>query len=198
MNTSSTAIEWILSELIKHTQVMKKLQKELEGIIGLDKMVEESDLDNLEYLSMVIKEALRLHPVSPLLISHECMEDCVVHGFHIPKASRINVNIWSIGRDPKAWDEEEKFQPERFLGSDIDLRGHSFQLIHFCSGRRRCLGLQLGLGIVRLLVAQPVHCFDWELPNGMMPSDLNMDEYFGLVTTRAEHLMAVPTYRLHK
>ncbi|KAL2521420.1 Cytochrome [Forsythia ovata] len=198
MDTSSTTVEWVLSELIKHPQVMKKLQKELEDVIGLDRMVEESDLDNLEYLNMVIKEALRLHPVAPLLIPHESMEDCVVDGFHIPKASRIIVNIWAIGRDPKVWDEAEKFHPERFLGSDIDLRGRSFQLIPFGSGRRGCPGLQLGLVIVRLLVAQLVHCFDWELPNGMMPSDLNMDEYFGLVTTRAEHLMAIPTYRLHK
>lgn len=198
MDTSAAAVEWVLSELIKHPEVMKKLQKELDAVIGLDRMVEESDLDNLEYLNMVIKETFRLHPVAPLLLPHESMEDCVVDGYHIPKASRIIVNTWAIGRDPNVWAEAEKFQPERFLGSDIDLRGRNFQLIPFGSGRRGCPGLQLGMVVVRLLVAQLVHCFDWELPNGMVPSDLDMAEYFGLVTTRAEHLMAIPSYRLHK
>lgn len=187
MDTSAAAVEWVLSELIKHPEMMKKLQKELDAVIGLDRMVEESDLDNLEYLNMVIKETFRLHPVAPLLLPHESMEDCVVDGYHIPKASRIIVNTWAIGRDPNVWAEAEKFQPERFLGSDIDLRGRNFQLIPFGSGRRGCPGLQLGMVVVRLLVAQLVHCFDWELRNGMLPSDLDMAEYFGLVTTRAEH-----------
>ncbi|KAL7230814.1 hypothetical protein ACSBR2_009156 [Camellia fascicularis] len=68
MDTSSTAIEWVLSELPKHPQVMKKVQNELEKIVGLDRMVEESDLDDLDYLNMVVKEAFRLHPVAPLLL----------------------------------------------------------------------------------------------------------------------------------
>ncbi|CAL5368742.1 unnamed protein product [Camellia sinensis] len=66
MDTSSTAIEWLLSELPKHPQVMKKVQNELEKIVDLDRMVEESDLDHLDYLDMVVKEAFRLHPVALL------------------------------------------------------------------------------------------------------------------------------------
>ncbi|KAL0395595.1 UNVERIFIED_CONTAM: cytochrome [Sesamum calycinum] len=65
VDTSATAIEWALSELIRHPQVMKKLQKELETVVGLDHMVEESHLDKLEYLDFVVKETLRLHPVAP-------------------------------------------------------------------------------------------------------------------------------------
>ncbi|KAL0424422.1 UNVERIFIED_CONTAM: cytochrome [Sesamum radiatum] len=177
---------------------MKKLQKELETVVRLDHMVEESHLDKLEYLDFVVKETLRLHPVVPLLIPHESMEDCVIDGFHIPKGSRTMVNIWAIGRDPKVWSDPEVFKPERFIGSNIDLRGHNFQLIPFGSGRRGCPGLQLGLTVVRLAVSQLVHCFDWELPNGMLPSDLDMSEHFGIVTSRAKHLMAIPRYRLHK
>ncbi|KAL0381573.1 UNVERIFIED_CONTAM: cytochrome [Sesamum angustifolium] len=198
VDTSATAIEWALSELIRHPQVMKKLQKELETVVGLDHMVEESHLDKLEYLDFVVKETLRLHPVVPLLIPHESMEDCVIDGFHIPKGSRTMVNIWAIGRDPKVWSDPEVFKPERFIGSNIDLRGHNFQLIPFGSGRRGCPGLQLGLTVVRLVVSQLVHCFDWELPNVMLPSDLDMSEHFGIVTSRAKHLMAIPRYRLHK
>ncbi|KAK1371663.1 Flavonoid 3-hydroxylase [Heracleum sosnowskyi] len=51
--TSATTIEWTLSELLRHPRVMKKAQKELEQVVGLNKMVEESDLERLEYLDMV-------------------------------------------------------------------------------------------------------------------------------------------------
>ncbi|KAL0461189.1 UNVERIFIED_CONTAM: cytochrome [Sesamum latifolium] len=198
MDTSAAATEWAFSELIRHPHVMKKLQNELETVVGLDQMVEESHLDRLEYLDFVVKETFRLHPIAPLLVPHESMEDCVIDGFHIPKGSRTMVNIWAIGRDPNVWPDPEAFKPERFIGSNIDIRGRDFRLIPFGSGRRSCPGLQLGLTVVRLVVAQLVHCFDWELPNGMLPSDLDMSEHFGLVTSRAKHLMVIPRYRLHK
>ncbi|WJX47631.1 hypothetical protein P8452_34301 [Trifolium repens] len=196
MDTSATAIEWTISELLKNPRVMKKVQNELEIVVGMKRKVEESDLIKLEYLDMVIKESLRLHPVAPLLVPHQSLEDCLVEDFFIPKKSRVIVNAWSIMRDPNAWTDPERFWPERFEGSNIDVRGHDFQLIPFGSGRRGCPGLQLGLTVIRLVVAQLVHYFDWKLPNHMLPSDLDMTEEFGLTMPRANHLIAIPVYRL--
>ncbi|KAL1830992.1 hypothetical protein DCAR_0100963 [Daucus carota subsp. sativus] len=198
IDTAATAIEWLFSELLRNPRVMKKVQKELEEVIGTDKMVKESDLESLKYLDMVIKESFRLHPVAPLLLPHECIEDCTIDGFYIPKKSRIIVNTWAIGRDPKVWKDAETFNPERFVGSTIDLRGRDFELLPFGSGRRGCPGIQLGLTVMRLVVAQLLHCFDWDLPNGMQPSELDMTEEFGLVVARATHLVAIPTCRLHQ
>ncbi|KAH7520687.1 hypothetical protein FEM48_Zijuj08G0171600 [Ziziphus jujuba var. spinosa] len=198
IDATATAIEWALSELIKNQDIMKKVQKELENTFGMERIVEESDLESLEYLNMVVKETLRLHPAGPLLLPHAAMEDCTINGFHIPKNARIIVNAWAIGRDPNEWNDAEKFMPERFLGGDVDVRGHDFKLIPFGSGRRICPGMQLGLTVLRLVVAQLVHCFDWELPNGMSPDELDMKEDFGIAIPRAKHLLAIPTYRLHK
>ncbi|KAL8494650.1 hypothetical protein ACS0TY_025473 [Phlomoides rotata] len=195
-DTSAASAEWTLSELIRHPAVMKKLQKELESVVGMDHTVEESHLDKLQYLDCVVKEAFRLHPVVPLLLPHESIEDCVVDGYHIPKKSRIMVNVWAIGRDPNVWHDPLSFTPERFMGSNIDVKGHNFQLLPFSSGRRGCPGMQLGLTVVKLVVAQLVHCFQWELPQGMLPTDMDMSEYFAVVTARANHLKVIPTYRL--
>ncbi|KAK1592093.1 hypothetical protein Q3G72_019396 [Acer saccharum] len=197
MDTSAATIEWALSELIKYPRIMKKVHKELENVVGKDRMVEESDLDNLEYLNMVIKETFRIHPVVPFLI-HESREDCTVNGFHIPNKSRIFINTWAIGRDQNTWNDPEKFFPERFMESNIDLRGHDFELIPFGSGRRSCPGMQLGLIMVRLVIAQLMHCFNWELPDGMVATKLDMTEQFGVVMSRTKHLWAIPTYRLNK
>lgn len=196
MDTSATAIDWAMSELLKHPCFMQKVQTELEEAVGLDRMVEESDLEKLHYLDKVIKETLRLHPVAPLLLPHFATEDCTISGFLIPEKSRIIVNVWAIGRDPKVWNDPERFNPERFEGSSVDVRGRDFQLIPFGSGRRGCPGLQLGLTTVRYVLAQLLHCFDWELPDGVIASELDMTEEFGLTMPRAKHLMAVPSYRL--
>ncbi|XP_039037799.1 cytochrome P450 71AU50-like [Hibiscus syriacus] len=196
MDSSAATIDWTMTELIRHPRVTKKLRNELESVVGTKRMVEESDLEKLEYLDMVIKESFRLHPAAPLLAPHAAREDCMVNGFHIPKDARIMINAWAIGRDQRVWTDADEFYPERFVGSDIDLGGHNFELIPFGSGRRGCPGMQLALTVVRLVVAQLVHCFDWELPDNMLPTELDMTEDFGLVCPRACHLLVIPTWRL--
>ena len=196
-DTSAISIEWTISELLRHPQIMKQVQDELERVIGMNRMVEETDLANLTYLSMVIKESFRLHPVAPFLIPRESMEDIEISGYYIPKKSLVIINSWAIGRDPYVWsDNVEEFYPKRFINSNIDLKGRHFQLIPFGSGRRGCPGLQLGLTTVTYVLAQLLHSFDWVLPNGMLPNDLDMSEKFGLSMPRAKHLLAMPTYRL--
>ncbi|KAM7258603.1 hypothetical protein ACFE04_014344 [Oxalis oulophora] len=197
LDTTSTSINWILSELMRHPRVMTLLQEELDTVVGQNRVIEEKDLVKLHYLDMVIKEAMRLHPAGPLLIPRESREDITIDGFYIPRKSRLIVNFWAIANDPNVWsDSAFDFYPERFADSELDLKGHDFQLIPFGSGRRKCPGMQLGLVTVKLVVAQLVHCFDWKLPDGMSPAELDMTEHFGLAVSRAEHLLARPTYRL--
>nr|KYP40176.1 Cytochrome P450 71A1 [Cajanus cajan] len=196
-DTSAVVIEWAMSELVRHPRVMKRLQEELNNVVGTNKQVEESDLTKLPYLNMVVKETLRLYPVGPLLVPRESLQDITINGYYIKKKSRILINAWAIGRDSKVWsDNAEIFYPERFVNKNIDIRGHDFQLIPFGSGRRGCPGIQLGLTTVGLVLAQLVHCFNWELPFGMSPNDLDMTEKFGLSLPRNTHLLAIPTYRL--
>lgn len=202
IDTSIVTTEWALSELLRHPRVMKNLQNELQNVVGMKRMVQESDLTRLSYLDMVIKETLRLYPVAPLLVPRESMEDITINyngcEYHVRKRTRVMVNVWAIGRDPKVWSENaHEFYPERFVDSNIDVRGHDFQLLPFGSGRRGCPGMNLGLATVKFVVAQLVHCFCWELPNDMSPNDLDMNENFGLSIPRLKHLLAIPTYRLH-
>ncbi|XP_030940723.1 cytochrome P450 CYP736A12-like [Quercus lobata] len=196
-DTSAATIEWTFSELLRHPRVVKQVQAELEGVVGMNRMVEETDLANLTYLDMVVKESLRLHPIGPLLAPHESMEDIELNGYYIPKKSRIIINVWAIGRDPYVWSNNvEEFYPERFKNSNIDLKGRDFQLIPFGSGRRGCPGIHLGLTTIKYVLAQLLHCFQWALPSGTLPNDLDMTEKFGLSMRRAKHLYAMPTYRL--
>ncbi|KAL7586582.1 hypothetical protein Lser_V15G41171 [Lactuca serriola] len=197
LDTAKTSIEWILAVIIKHPRVMKELQKELKTVIGDKKEVEETDLTKLTYLHIVIKETFRLYPISPLLIPHESMEDIIINGYYIPKKTRVIINYWAFGRDPKVWSENwDDFLPERFLDKDIDFRGADCQLIQFGIGRRGCPGMNLGLLTVGLVIANMIHSFEWELPDGMSPSDLDMNEKFGLTIPRIKPLLAIPICRI--
>lgn len=195
MDTMRTPIEWAMAELIRHPHIMKKAQQELQKVVGLDRLVEEPDLRNLEYLSMIVKETLRLHPLSAFLF-HYGKEECEVNGYLIPKNVNVMISLWAIGRDPKVWPDALEYKPERFIDNGIDFKGNDFRLLSFGSGRRMCAGSQLALIVYPLVLAQMIHCFDWELPEGTTAENLNMSESYGFTMPRVKPLWAVPKKRI--
>ncbi|WCJ33079.1 cytochrome P450 family 71 subfamily B polypeptide 35 [Euphorbia peplus] len=190
--TSSTAIEWVMSELMKNPGAMEKAQEEVRRIFGTQGNVDESQLDELKYLRLVIKEALRLHPPFPLLLPRECREKCSIYGYEIPMKSKVIVNAWAIGRDPNYWEEAEKFNPERFLDSSIDYRGTNFEYLPFGAGRRICAGITYGMMNVEFPLAQLLFHFDWKLPTGITPENFSMQEVFGIAVQRKNDLDLIP------
>ncbi|XP_011090419.1 cytochrome P450 84A1-like [Sesamum indicum] len=194
--TVASAIEWAMAELMRSPEDLKKVQQELANVVGPTRKVEEPDFDKLTYLRCCLKEVLRLHPPIPLLL-HETAADAVVSGYHIPAKSRVIINAWAIGRDQTSWEDADSFRPARFLGEGApDFKGSNFEFIPFGSGRRSCPGMQLGLYALEVAVAHLLHCFTWELPDGMKPSELDMGDVFGLTAPRATRLTAVPSPRL--
>ena len=67
-DTTSTTTEWLMAELIKHPDVMKKVQEEVRNVVGNKSKVDVDDIQKMEYLKCVIKETLRLHPPLPFLV----------------------------------------------------------------------------------------------------------------------------------
>ncbi|XP_076959526.1 putative (S)-N-methylcoclaurine 3'-hydroxylase isozyme 2 [Bidens hawaiensis] len=119
---------------------MKKVQEELVKIVGLNNMVEESHLPKLQYLDATIKETLRIYPIAPLLIPRSPSKACIAGGYTIPKGCTIFLNVWSIQRDSRYWDDPLEFNPERFLANKCDYKGNKLMFFPFGSGRRLCPG----------------------------------------------------------
>lgn len=190
-DTSTLTTEWAMSELIKKPSTMEKMKAELDNVVGKQRMVKESDIANLKYLQAVVKETFRLHPVAPILIPHLSMQDCEVSGYHIPARTRLYVNVYAIARSLNVWDRALEFDPERFMQSDgqnVDVRGNDFRILPFGSGRRGCPAISMGIVVVQLALATLVHAFDWSLPLGENPKELDMSEAHGLTTPRAKPL----------
>ncbi|XP_039000655.1 premnaspirodiene oxygenase-like [Hibiscus syriacus] len=190
--TSSSTVEWAMSEMMKNPRTMEKAQAEVRRVYNRTGNVNESDLHELKYLKLVIKETLRLHPPVSLLIPRENTERCEINGYEIPAKTKVVVNVWAIGRDPNNWNEADKFKPERFINSVVDYKGSNFEYIPFSAGRRICPGMSYGMAVVELSLAQLLYNFDWKLPNGMKTQDLDMAEVFGLTVRKKRELHLIP------
>ncbi|KAI5400820.1 hypothetical protein KIW84_065615 [Lathyrus oleraceus] len=191
-DTTSSTLEWAMTELIHNPEAMLKAKKELEEMIGCGIPLEESNISNLPYLQAIIKETFRLHPPVPLLLPRKAERNVDIGGYTIPKDAQVLVNVWNIGRDPTIWVNPTLFSPERFLGSDIDVKGRNFELVPFGAGRRICPGLVLANRMLLLMLGSLANSFDWKLEGNMKPENMNMDDKFGITLQKDQPLRVVP------
>lgn len=189
--TSSTVLEWAMSELMKNPNMMKKAQTEVREALNGKTTIDQSDLKKLKYLKMVIKETLRFHPPGPLSIPRESREECEINGYTIPNKTIGIVNLWALGRDSEYWTEPEIFEPERFNESPLDVNGNHFQFTPFGAGRRICPGINFSMASMELCLAQLLCHFDWKLVDGVSPQELDMTVNFGNVAGRRNSLYLV-------
>ncbi|TYJ23465.1 hypothetical protein E1A91_A08G194200v1 [Gossypium mustelinum] len=190
--TTTSTIEWAMAELLHNPQALLEARRELKQIIGKGNLVDESDVTCLPYLQAIVKETLRLHPPAPFLIPRKAEADIEVHNFVVPKGAQVFINAWVIGRDPNFWEEPDLFRPERFIRSEMDVKGNDFGLIPFGGGRRICPGLPLAMRMLHSMLGTLIHSFDWELEDGVAPENLNMDEKFHFVLQKAQPLRSIP------
>ncbi|KAL6873434.1 hypothetical protein ACP4OV_013516 [Aristida adscensionis] len=190
--TTYTTLLWTMSELMRNPKVMQKAQAEVRQALQGKVRVTEDDLINVKYLKLVIKEGLRLHAPTPLLIPRECMESRKILGYDIPQGTMVLVNAWAISRDPKYWDDAEEFKPERFQGVNTDFKGMDFEFTPFGAGRRMCPGVTFAQVNMELALAALLYHFDWELPAGVAPSKLDMTEEMGTTVRRKRDLYLCP------
>ena len=131
-DTTTVTMIWTLSLLLNNSHALKKVQEELDEHVGRERLVNESDINNLVYLQAAVKETLRLYPAGPLSGLRQFTEDCTLGGYHIQAGTRLILNLWKMHRDPRVWAEPLEFQPERFLSSrhkGVDVKGQHFELL---------------------------------------------------------------------
>ncbi|XP_061342405.1 isoflavone 3'-hydroxylase-like [Gastrolobium bilobum] len=156
-DTTAVTIEWAISALLNHPEILKKAKDELDTHFGQDRLVDESDIPNLPYLQNIIYETLRLYTPAPVLLPHFSSDECDIGGFTIPRDTIALINAWAIQRDPETWSDAESFKPERF-----EKEGETNKLIAFGLGRRACPGLGLAHRTMGLTLGLLIQCFEWK------------------------------------
>ncbi|KAJ8421903.1 hypothetical protein Cgig2_027519 [Carnegiea gigantea] len=200
-DTTSNTIEWALTELLRHPEKMAKAQAEMEQLLGKgqSRSIQESDISKLPYIQAIVKETMRLHPAGPFLLPHKATTNVELCGYWVPKNAQVWVNVWFIGRDPNVWLDSESFTPERFLESEIDVKGQDFELMPFGTGRRICPGMPLAYRMLHLMLATFLHSFNWKLDHGLNPEDVDIEEKFGITLAKCpkwRHLRKISAIQL--
>ncbi|KAJ0263572.1 hypothetical protein HA466_0038950 [Hirschfeldia incana] len=193
--TTSSLLEWTMTELMRHPECMKKLRDEIYSVSAHNLYVNEEDVERMNYLNVVIKETLRLHPPLSVLIPRQLSEDIKLKGYDIAAGTQVIINAWAIQRDNATWGPDaEEFKPERHLNSSWDFRGQDFKFLPFGSGRRLCPGIRLALVLVEVTLANLVKRFDWRVPVGPHGIDKpDLAEAAGLEACRKFPLIVFPT-----
>jgi len=152
--TSSNTLSFILYHLALNSDVQDKLRTEIKETVESNaKRKSLYELaQNMEYLDCVIKESQRLCPAAPH-VNRECCEDYDLNGIHIPAGTEIMIPIYVLHHDPDAWQNPEKFDPERFRGPAKDAR-HAFQFLPFGAGPRNCIGMRFALMEVKIALVR--------------------------------------------
>ncbi|XP_018440178.1 dihomomethionine N-hydroxylase [Raphanus sativus] len=174
-------MEWTLAEMLKNPEILKKALKELDEVVGRDRLVQESDIPNLNYLKACCRETFRIHPSAHYVPTHVARQDTTLGGYFIRKGSHIHVARPGIGRSSKVWKDPLVYKPERHLEVDgvskeLSLVETELRFVSFGTGRRGCIGVKVGTIMMVIMLARFLQAFNWKLHPGYGPLSLEEDD----------------------
>ncbi len=143
-DTTATALAWALHFSLSIPEVGARLERELAAL-GPEPAPEA--LAQAEYLGAVCSEALRLHPVVPVIV-RRTRAPFSLRGHDVPVGQAVAVAVTLLHEHPSVWSEPGRFLPERFLG-----RRHApYELAPFGGGARRCVGAAFATYELRIVL----------------------------------------------
>jgi len=157
--TTAAALTFAIRLLSERPEVQEKILQEVKSVAEENRDLAYADYTKLPYTRAVFQESLRFYPPVPV-IRKSCLEDLELGGKKIPKLTTVVFNIYAAGRNPKYWNEPEKFIPERF----IDQQNVPYSLIAFSAGMRMCIGNKLASIEAVLALADMIRRFRFDLP----------------------------------
>ncbi|XP_038971500.1 cytochrome P450 89A2-like [Phoenix dactylifera] len=171
-DSTSTALQWIMANLVKHQDIQGKLVGRDRRVVEKDREeIKEEDLQRMPYLKAVIMEGLRRHPPAHFVLPRTATEDATLDGHLIPKNASVNFMVAEMSWDGKVWEEPMEFKPEKFLagglGEGVDITGsREIKMMPFGASRRTCPGLGLAMLHLEYFVANLVRAFEWKAVDG--------------------------------
>ncbi|XP_069832011.1 cytochrome P450 2F2-like [Dendropsophus ebraccatus] len=138
METTSTTLRWGLLLMIKYPEIQKKVQNEIDKVIGLAQPQMEHR-KHMPYTDAVVHEIQRFGDVAPTTVPHVASQDVTFRGYSIPKGTIIISVLHSIHKDRGYFEKPDEFYPEHFLDSEGNFRKNE-AFIPFSIGKRSCAG----------------------------------------------------------
>lgn len=176
--TTANALAWTLLLLAQHPDVEARLHAEIESVLG-SRRVTVTDLPALPYTHMVLKESMRLYPPA-WIVTRQAIETVELGGYTLPAGSILMLSPYVVHRDPRFWEDPERFQPERFV-PEREAAIPRYAYFPFGGGPRICIGNQFAMmeaALVLATIIQRVH-LERANPEPVIPEPL--------VTLRPRH-----------
>ncbi|KAF8597601.1 cytochrome P450 [Ceratobasidium sp. AG-I] len=96
-STTTGAITIFTVMMALNPEVAKKVQDEIDRVIGRDRIPNLGDREALPYFDAALQEVLRIAPTVPLGLSHYASEDIEIRGYTIPKGATIHYGTHTCG-----------------------------------------------------------------------------------------------------
>ncbi|KPJ01783.1 Cytochrome P450 18a1 [Papilio xuthus] len=171
METIKSSLLWMIVFMLRNPEVKRRVQEELDSVIGSDRILTVEDMPDLIYTESTILETLRMSSIVPLATTHSPTKDVNLNGYKIPAGSQVVPLINCVHMDPKLWEEPSKFNPSRFIDEAGRIKRPEF-FMPFGVGRRMCLGDVLARMEMFMFFATIMHQFDIQMEAGAAPPSL--------------------------
>ncbi|XP_036089778.1 cytochrome P450 4F2 isoform X1 [Rousettus aegyptiacus] len=153
-DTTASGLSWILYNLARHPEYQERCRQEVQELLKdrEPKEMEWDDLAQLPFLTMCIKESLRLHP-PVTVVSRRCTQDILLpDGRVIPKGVICLISIFGTHHNPSVWPDPEVYDPFRFDPENIKKRS-PLAFIPFLAGPRNCIGRTFAMTEMKVVLA---------------------------------------------
>ncbi|XP_055938577.1 cytochrome P450 18a1-like [Argiope bruennichi] len=168
--TVRLTVDWLVLTMAVHQDVQKKVQQEIDNVIGTERFPSWDVHNKMPYTEATIMELMRWRTIIPINILRYTLWDTELNGFFIPKDSYVLANLWSVHHNPKYWGEDvDVFRPERFLTKDGNEVIKPEYFIPFSIGKRSCPGESYAKTEVFLYFTSLLQKFHISLPEGTKP-----------------------------
>ncbi|XP_072035376.1 cytochrome P450 2U1-like [Amphiura filiformis] len=167
-DTTSTTLDWCCLYMMAYPDIQKKIQEELDSVIGRNRLPQVSDQEQLPYTRATLLEIQRHVSLLPLSVFHTASDETSLHGYRIPKGATIVSNLYAVMRDPNMFPEPDQFKPERFINDE----GKYFEREEVCPfgvGRRICLGQTLAKMQLFVFFSHLLHRYSLVKPEDTPP-----------------------------
>jgi len=166
-DTTTSTLTTMMYLLARHPAWQERLRDEARGI-GKTRL-EHEDLDRLESLNWVIREALRMYP--PLTsMPRMCVRDTAYGDYVIPANTLVGIFPIHVHHMSSLWRDPYAFDPERFSPARQEDRSHAFAWAPFGGGAHMCIGQHFAMLQVKAIMHALLLRYRWSVPDGyVMP-----------------------------